>query len=134
MPYKYSVSEASKCAYGPMLKAKDPLSESAKPARIHTYLHERPRKTKTNMHTQALFCKLRTETTYPNSHPLVEDIRRGCSQSEFQVTNFFSCSEGCGEVHGDKFKAYFSWEILTEYSRPEIHHIFHFQTFKISSP
>ena len=31
------------------------------------------------------------------------DVRRGCSQSEFQVTNFFSCSEECGEVLGDKF-------------------------------
>ena len=29
-------------------------------------------------------------------------VRRGCSQSERQVTKFFSCSEECGEVFGDK--------------------------------
>ena len=27
-------------------------------------------------------------------------------KSDFQVTNFFSCSEECGEVLGDKFQAY----------------------------
>ena len=33
---------------------------------------------------------------------LLEKVRRGCSQSELQVTNFFSWSEECGEVFGDK--------------------------------
>ena len=28
-------------------------------------------------------------------------FRRGCSQSELQVTNFFSCSDGCSEGFGD---------------------------------
>ena len=52
--------------------------------------------------------------TRPNSRLPARDaaqtlrkIRRGCSQSEFQVINFFSCSEECGEVFGDKFLAYF---------------------------
>ena len=30
-------------------------------------------------------------------------MRRGCPQSEFLVTNFFSWSEERGEVFGDKF-------------------------------
>ena len=29
-------------------------------------------------------------------------VRGGCSQSEFQVTHFFSCSEEFSEVFGDK--------------------------------
>ena len=38
---------------------------------------------------------------------LGEYLRRGYSQSEFQVTNFFSCSEECGEVFGDIFLSRF---------------------------
>ena len=40
-------------------------------------------------------------------------FRQGCSQSEFQVTNFFSCSEECvwGEVFGDKCYAFFLGKI-----------------------
>ena len=41
------------------------FSESSKPAQICTYLHERPRKTKTNMYKfapHALVCELRTGT------------------------------------------------------------------------
>ena len=51
-------------------------------------------------------------------------VRRGCSQSEFLVTNFFTCSGECGEVFTDKFKANFPEEKLAEHLPPKIHHIF----------
>ena len=37
-----------------------------------------------------------------NVSVIIKLFRRGCSQSELQVTNVFSCSEECGEVFGDK--------------------------------
>ena len=62
------------------------------------------------------------------------EIRRGCSQSEFQFPNLGPCSEECGEVFSDKFKPIFPGGKLSENLPPKIHHIFHSQNFKISSP
>ena len=59
-----------------------------------------------------------------------EKIRRGCSQSEFQVTNLFSCGEECGEIFGDKFYAWFAWRKSTEKLPPKIHRISHPPNFK----
>ena len=47
---------------------------------------------------------------------------QGCSQSEFQLTNFFSCTEECGEVFGEKMLSYVSSGILSEEFPTKIHH------------
>ena len=61
-------------------------------------------------------------------------LRQGCSQSEFQLTNFFSRSEDCDDVFGNNFDAYFSWGKLTENLPPKSTPFIHSQRFNISSP
>ena len=50
------------------------------------------------------------------AHPF-PNLKRGCSQSELQVPNLFSCSEECGEVFGDKFHS----KATTMGSKPQTH-------------
>ena len=51
---------------------------------------------------RALHCQNRPDAANNAASKKKHFLRQGCSQSEFQVTIFFSCSAECGEDFGDK--------------------------------